>query len=82
MCWGLAPQHHKFDDIGLDGLVYGLYSCLLAIILADIHIIWPNIRNDSINSRKYSRIRGFWKLKCGENRNHGKFKIYFLMVEL
>ena len=20
--------------------------------------------------------------KCGENRNHGKFKIYFLMVEL
>ena len=22
------------------------------------------------------------KLKCGENRNHGKFKIYFLMVEL
>ena len=22
------------------------------------------------------------KFKCGENRNHGKFKIYFLMVEL
>ena len=22
------------------------------------------------------------RLKCGENRNHGKFKIYFLMVEL
>ena len=22
------------------------------------------------------------KIKCGENRNHGKFKIYFLMVEL
>jgi hypothetical protein len=20
--------------------------------------------------------------KCGENRNHGKFKIYFLMIEL
>ena len=22
------------------------------------------------------------KLKCGENRNHCKFQIYFLMVEL
>ena len=22
------------------------------------------------------------EIKCGENRNHGKFKIYFLMVEL
>ena len=22
------------------------------------------------------------KVKCGENRNHGKFKIYFLRVEL
>ena len=22
------------------------------------------------------------EFKCGENRNHGKFKIYFLMVEL
>ena len=24
----------------------------------------------------------FRVIKCGENRNHGKFKIYFLMVEL
>ena len=24
----------------------------------------------------------FSKSKCGENRNHGKFKIYFLIVEL
>ena len=25
---------------------------------------------------------GKWGAKCGENRNHGKFKIYFLIVEL
>ena len=27
-------------------------------------------------------IRCAGNAKCGENRNHGKFKIYFLMVEL
>ena len=29
-----------------------------------------------------SLVRGRRRSKCGENRNHGKFKIYFLMVEL
>ena len=30
-----------------------------------------------------TKITSDWsRLKCGENRNHGKFKIYFLMVEL
>ena len=27
-------------------------------------------------------LRARKRSKCGENRNHGKFKIYFLMVEL
>ena len=34
-----------------------------------------SIHNINITSR-------LEELKCGENRNHGKFKIYFLMVEL
>ena len=32
--------------------------------------------------KKELQANGARKSKCGENRNHGKFKIYFLMVEL
>jgi hypothetical protein len=32
-----------------------------------------------ISSTKQQQL---YLLKCGENRNHGKFKIYFLMIEL
>ena len=39
-------------------------------------IIWK--KNEEIDQKCDLKV----KFKCGENRNHGKFKIYFLMVEL
>ena len=42
---------------------------------------WMNgkikMKNERINENKVKI-----NIKCGENRNHGKFKIYFLIVEL
>ena len=37
---------------------------------------------NSININLMKNITQQKHFKCGENRNHGKFKIYFLMVEL
>ena len=47
-------------------------------------VIGPLPRNvgEGLISHKIKQIRPVGKTKCGENRNHGKFKIYFLMVEL